>query len=78
MKYTLYKDDKFIMQRKHFYPIKMYLIKSLGIKNIYIPHKDLMEMAKKNNYKMEVESEEKSPKSIHSLRSIFFDLIAFL
>lgn len=22
MKYTLYKDDKFIMQRKHFYPIK--------------------------------------------------------
>ena len=55
MKYTLYKDDKFIMQRKHFYPIKMYLIKTLGIKNIYIPHKNLMEMAKKNNYKMEVE-----------------------
>ena len=55
MKYTLYKDDKFIMQRKRFYPIKMYLIKSLGIKNIYIPHKDLMEIAKKNNYKMEVE-----------------------
>ena len=55
MKYTLYKDNKFIMQRKHFYPIKMYLIKTLGIKNIYIPHKDLMEIAKKNNYKMEVE-----------------------
>ena len=55
MKYTLYKYDKFIMQRKHFYPIKMYLIKSLGIKNIYIPYKNLMEIAKKNNYKMEVE-----------------------
>ena len=55
MKYTLYKDNKLIMQRKHFYPIKMYLIKTLGIKNIYIPHKDLMEMAKKNNYKIEVE-----------------------
>lgn len=55
MKYTLYKDNKFIMQRKHFYPIKTFLIKDLGIKNIYIPHKDLMEMAKKNNYKMEVE-----------------------
>ena len=47
MKYTLYKYDKFIMQRKHFYPIKMYLIKSLGIKNIYIPYKNLMEIAKK-------------------------------
>ena len=55
MKYTLYKDNKFIMQRKHFYPIKTYLIKTLGIKNIYIPHKNLMEIAKKNNYKMEVE-----------------------
>ena len=55
MKYTLYKDDKFIMQRKHFYPIKMYLIKALGIKNIYISYTDLMDMAKKNNYKMEVE-----------------------
>lgn len=55
MKYTLYKDDKFIMQRKRFYPIKMYLIKSLGIKNIYISYTDLMDMAKKNNYKMEVE-----------------------
>ena len=55
MKYTLYKNDKFIMQRKHFYPIKMYLIKSLGIKNIYISYTNLMDMAKKNNYKMEVE-----------------------
>lgn len=55
MRYTLYKDDKFIMQRKCFYPIKMYLIKSLGIKNIYISYTDLMDMAKKNNYKMEVE-----------------------
>ena len=55
MKYTLYKDDKFIMQRKHFYPIKMYLIKTLGIKNIYISYTDLMEIAKKNNYKTEVE-----------------------
>ena len=55
MKYTLYKNDKFIMQRKHFYPIKMYLIKTLGIKNIYISYTDLMDMAKKNNYKTEVE-----------------------
>ena len=55
MKYTLYKDNKFIMQRKHFYPIKMYLIKTLGIKNIYISYTDLMEIAKKNNYKTEVE-----------------------
>lgn len=53
MKYTLYKDDKFIMQRKHFYPIKTFLIKALRIKNIYIPHKNLMEIAKKNNYKTE-------------------------
>ena len=55
MKYTLYKDDKPIMQRKHFYPIKMYLIKDFGIKNIYISYTDLMDMAKKNNYKTEVE-----------------------
>ena len=55
MKYTLYKDNKLIMQRKHFYPIKMYLIKTLGIKNIYISYTNLMDMAKKNNYKMEVE-----------------------
>ena len=55
MKYTLYKNDKFVMQKKHFYPIKMYLIKTLGIKNIYISYTDLMEIAKKNNYKMEVE-----------------------
>ena len=55
MKYILYKNDKFIMQRKHFYPIKTFLIKALGIKNIYISYTDLMDMAKKNNYKMEVE-----------------------
>ena len=55
MKYTLHKDNKFIIQRKHFYPIKMYLIKTLGIKNIYISYTDLMDIAKKNNYKMEVE-----------------------
>ena len=55
MKYTLYKNDKFVMQKKHFYPIKMYLIKTLGIKNIYISYTDLMDIAKKNNYKMEVE-----------------------
>ena len=60
MKYTLYKNDKFIMQRKHFYPLKMFLIKTLGIKNIYISYTDLMDMAKKNNYKIEVESEEKN------------------
>lgn len=55
MKYTLYKDNKLITQRRHFYPIKVYLIKALGIKNIYISYTDLMDMAKKNNYKTEVE-----------------------
>ena len=55
MKYTLYENEKTIIQRKHFYPIKTFLIKALGIKNIYIPHKNLMEIAKKNNYKTEVE-----------------------
>ena len=58
MKYTLYKNDKFIMQRKHFYPLKMYLRKTFGIKNIYISYTDLMDTAKKN-YRIEVESEEK-------------------
>lgn len=57
MKYTLYKNDKFIMQRKHFYPLKMYLIKTFGIKKIYISYTDLMDIAKKN-YRIEVESEE--------------------
>lgn len=57
MKYTLYKNDKFIMQRKHFYPLKMYLIKTFGIKNIYISYTGLMDIAKKN-YRIEVESEE--------------------
>ena len=49
MKCTLYKDNKFIMQRKHFYPIKTFIIKDLGIKNIYISYTDLMDIAKKNN-----------------------------
>ena len=30
MKYTLYKDDKFIMQRKRFHPLRVYLLKALG------------------------------------------------
>ena len=47
MKYTLYENEKNIIQRKHFYPIKIYLIKALGIKNIYISYTDLMDMAKK-------------------------------
>lgn len=56
MKYTLYKNDKFIMQKKHFYPIKTYLIKVLKMKSIYdIEPKEIFEEAKKNNYKMEVE-----------------------
>ena len=29
MKYTLYKDDKFIMQRKRFHPLRVYLLKAL-------------------------------------------------
>ena len=56
MKYTLYKDDKFIMQRKHCYPLQMYLKKALKMKSIYdIEPKKIFEEAKKNNYRIEVE-----------------------
>ena len=56
MKYTLYKDDKPIMQRKHCYPLQMYLKKALKMKSIYdIEPKEIFGEAKKNNYKMEVE-----------------------
>ena len=56
MKYTLYKDDKFIMQRKHFYPLRVFLLKALGMKSVFeISTKEVIKKAKKNNYKMEVE-----------------------
>ena len=56
MKYTLYKDDKFIMQRKRFHPLRAYLLKSLGMKSIFeISTKEVIKEAKKNNYRIEVE-----------------------
>lgn len=56
MKYTLYKDDKFIMQRKCFHPLRVYLLKALGMKSVFeISTKEVIKEAKKNNYRIEVE-----------------------
>lgn len=56
MKYTLYKNDKFIIQRKHFYPLRMYLLKALEMKSVFeISTKEVIKKAKKNNYRIEVE-----------------------
>ena len=56
MKYTLYKDDKFIMQRKRFHPLRVYLLKALGMKSVFeISTKEVIREAKKNNYRIEVE-----------------------
>ena len=56
MKYTLYKDDKFIMQRKRFHPLRAYLLKSLGMKSIFeISTKEVIKEVPKNNYRIEVE-----------------------
>ena len=56
MKYTLYKNEKTIMQRKRCYPLQMYLKKVLKMKSIYdIEPKEIFEEAKKNNYRIEVE-----------------------
>jgi hypothetical protein len=56
MKYTLYKDDKFIMQRKRFHPLRVYLLKALGMKSVFeISTKEVIKEAKKNNYRIEVE-----------------------
>ena len=56
MKYTLYENEKTIMQRKRCYPVQMYLKKTLKMKSIYdIEPKEIFEEAKKNNYRIEVE-----------------------
>ena len=56
MKYTLYENEKIIMQRKRCYPLQMYLKKALKMKSIYdIEPKEIFEEAKKNNYRIEVE-----------------------
>jgi hypothetical protein len=56
MKYTLYKDDKFIMQRKRFHLLRAYLLKALGMKSVFeISTKEVIREAKKNNYRIEVE-----------------------
>ena len=55
MKYALYKNDKLIMERKYFYPIKSYLKNLLGMKNLMtLSFKDWLKTAKKNGYKLEV------------------------
>ena len=56
MKYTLYKDDKFIMQRKRFHLLRAYLLKALGMKSVFeISTKEVIREAQKNNYRIEVE-----------------------
>ena len=56
MKYTLYKNDKFIMQRKRFHPLRVYLLKALEMKSVFeISTKEVIKEAKKNNYRIEVE-----------------------
>ena len=56
MKYTLYKDNKFIMQRKRFHPLRVYLLKALEMKSVFeISTKEVIKEAKKNNYRIEVE-----------------------
>ncbi len=56
MKYKLYKNNEFIMERQHFYPIKSYLKNLLGMKNLMVLcFKEWQEMAEKNGYRLEVE-----------------------
>ena len=55
MNFALYKDNKFIMQRK-FYPLRVFLLKALGMKSVFeISTKEVIKKAKKNNYRIEVE-----------------------
>ena len=55
MNFTLYKDNKFVMQRKHFYPLRVHLLKALEMKSVFeISTKE----AKKNNYRMEMSGNE--------------------
>ena len=59
MKFTLYKDNKFAMQRKHFYPLRVFLLKALGMKSVFeISTKEVIKKAKKNNYRMEMSGNE--------------------
>ena len=52
MNFTLYKDNKFVMQRKHFYPLRVHLLKALGMKSVFeISTKEVIKKAKKNNYR---------------------------
>ena len=56
MNFTLYKYNKFVMQRKHFYPLRVLLLKALGMKSVFeISTKEVIKKAKKNNYRIEVE-----------------------
>lgn len=56
MNFALYKDNKFVMQRKHFYPLRVLLLKALGMKSVFeISTKEVIKKAKKNNYRIEVE-----------------------
>ena len=56
MNFTLYKDNKFVMQRKHFYPLRVFLLKALGMKSVFeISTKEVIKKAKKNDYRIEVE-----------------------
>ena len=55
MKYKLYKNNEFIMERQHFYPIKSYLKNLLGMKNLMVlSFKEWLETAEKNGYRLEV------------------------
>ena len=53
--YILYKNNKFIMERKYFYPVKSYLKNLLGMKNLMVlSFKEWLETAEKNGYRLEV------------------------
>ena len=55
MKYKLYKNNEFIMERQHFYPIKSYLKNLLAMKNLmFLCFKEWQEIAEKNDYRLEV------------------------
>ena len=44
------------MQRKRFYPLRVYLLKALEMKSVFeISTKEVIKEAKKNNYRIEVE-----------------------
>jgi len=56
MKFTVVLHNKFVMQRKHFYPLRVYLLNALEMKSVFeISTKEVIKKAKKNNYRIEVE-----------------------